>query len=121
LVFVAWIIYRSFLQTGAGEGSLVSSEGSMPIVVTVTDSGFEPSEVTVKAGGTITWVNESSVNIQVGSDDHPTHNVNRDITGGAFVLELAPGDSTSITVTQIGNWGYHDHLQPGKKGRVTIQ
>lgn len=95
-------------------------EAKESVTVTITDQGFEPQTVTVKSGGTITWTNNSSKNVQVGSAVHPTHEVNRELTGGKFVVDLNPGQSETVTVTKAGNWKYHNHLSPSQTGTVIV-
>ncbi|MDP2633056.1 MAG: cupredoxin domain-containing protein [Candidatus Curtissbacteria bacterium] len=89
--------------------------------VTITDSGMSPSTVTVKSGGKITWTNNTSKNVKVASDQHPTHTQNQEVSNGQFVLELAPGESATVTLTKTGTWGVHDHLNPSAKMKVIVE
>ena len=94
------------------------SKGS---TVTYSDSGFSPQSTTVKSGESITWVNDSSSTVQVGSANHPTHTINQQLTGDEFVIELAPGESETVQLTKTGNWGYHDHLKASMTGSITVE
>jgi len=98
------------------------SKGS---TVTYSDSGFSPQSTTVKSGESITWVNDSSSTVQVGSANHPTHTINQQLTGDEFVdefvIELAPGESETVQLTKAGNWGYHDHLKASMTGSITVE
>lgn len=91
------------------------------VKITLADSGFAPGQVTVKAGGKLTWVNNSAKKIQIGSDPHPTHTANSQLSNGQFVLEIAPGATATVTLTKKGTWGYHDHLNPGVRGKVVVE
>ncbi len=97
--------------------SQASGSGS---TITYTDSGFSPASLTVKSGESITWVNDSSSSVQVGSAIHPTHTVNQEITNNQFYVELAPGESAKVQLTKTGEWGYHDHLRPSMTGTITV-
>ena len=97
------------------------SQDAITITITVTDNGFSPAESTVKSGGKVTWTNNSSKSVQVASDPHPTHTANPELTNGQSVAELAPGASVTVTLTKTGTWGFHDHLNPGVRGKVTVQ
>lgn len=97
------------------------SDGQDEVAVTVSDSGFDLSEVTVKSGGKITWTNSSSSKVQVASDPHPIHTENKELTNGEFVADLAPGASVTVTVTKTGTWGYHDHLNAAQRGKVIVE
>lgn len=89
--------------------------------ITATVSGFEPTTVTVKSGEAITWVNKSTQTVSIGSDNHPTHTLDPDLTGGQFVIELAPSESKTVPVNVKGTHGYHNHLQPSQKGTVVVE
>ena len=125
LVFSGCSLYQNS-QTAGGENNTQekgspAGEVEGALTVRATEDGFEPSVVTVKSGEAITWVNETSRTVQVGSDAHPTHTVNPDLTGGEFVMEITPGESKTVTVTEVGTWGYHDHLATQKTGTVVVE
>lgn len=90
-------------------------------IVTITDSGMSPATVTVKSGGKLTWTNNSSKVVSIASDPHPTHTLNQEVSNGQFVLNLSPGASSTVTLTKVGNWGVHDHLNPSVKMKVIVQ
>lgn len=106
-------------QTGNQTESQEITEGAT--TVTFSDSGISPTSLEVKADEAVNWVNNSSKTVEIGSDNHPTHTLNQELTGGEFVLELAPGKSVSVTLTKKGGWGYHNHLSPGQKGTVIVE
>src|SRR5437868_6984243 len=61
-------------QNGTLNGSVdVGVNTPKTYEVTLTDSGFSPSDLTVKAGDTVTWKNQSSSAMWVASAMHPTH------------------------------------------------
>lgn len=91
------------------------------IVITATDAGFTPAQVTVKSGGKVAYTNNSSAKIQVASDPHPVHTANDELTEGDFVMEIAPGASATVTLTKTGTWGYHAHLNPGIRGKIVVE
>lgn len=99
-----------------------ATSGKSAATVTMTDAGFDPSTVTINAGESITWVNNSSKTVQVGSADHPTHTKNSSLTGGQFVIDLKAGESKTVSAgTNVGIWGYHNHLNPTVFGKVVIE
>lgn len=85
--------------------------------VTVDDSGFNPKTVTIKAGQSVTWQNNSGTTIDIASDPHPTHTILPDLRSNA----LANGKSYTFTFTKAGSFGYHDHLNTSMKGTVVVQ
>ena len=111
-------------QTGESSQQTTSEEGQTVeegVTVTYTDEGFSPASTTVASGDAITWKNDSSETVQVGSNTHPTHTINQEITGDEFTIALAPGESKTVTVTKAGSWGYHDHLKPSIVGTVVVE
>lgn len=102
------------------EESTPASQGEdskQTVTVRFTDSGFSPSSITVAAGDSITFLNESNRTVDPSSDPHPTHTINPELNVG----DLAPGASKTITVTKTGQWGMHDHLDPSEQLTVIVQ
>lgn len=127
LVLSACNLYKTS-STGNQTGTTQTAQEQQPAqtgesaaTITFSDAGVSPAEVTVKSGESITWTNNSSKKVQVASDNHPTHTINQELTNGQFTTELAPGGLVTVTLTKIGSWGYHDHLNPSVKGKVVMQ
>lgn len=106
------------LQTGTPLGGGVLG-GDVKSVVTIrrTDEGYEPKEVTVTVGDTVSFVNESSEFHWPASDVHPTHTIYADFDPRD---PIAPGATWSFVFTEIGEWVFHDHLRANLKGVVTV-
>jgi plastocyanin len=93
------------------------SSNSTETVITYTSSGFEPASVTVKSGGKLKITNNSSEPIEFASDPHPTHTLNPELN----TSDIEPNSSTTITVTKVGSWGYHNHYDPSKRGTIVVE
>ena len=115
-----------------GDGS--SNEGSetpQNVQVQITSSGFEPKTVTINSGDTVTWINEQENPSWPASAVHPTHTVypgsgiEKCSTSPDTIFDacsgLKEGESYSFTFTEIGSWGYHDHLRPNWTGKIIVQ
>lgn len=89
--------------------------------ITYADGNFSPACVTVKTGATITWVNKASQPIEVGTDPHPAHTGNREVSGGEFVLRVGGGSEATSTMTTVGSQSYHDHLRPDATGTIIVE
>lgn len=101
--------------------------------VNITDAGFNPSTLTIKAGETVKFVNsDSSTGHWPASAIHPTHTAypGSDIEkcGGEEAStifdackSLKNGESWSFTFTEKGEWSYHDHLSPGSTGKIIVE
>ncbi|HEY4506205.1 MAG TPA: hypothetical protein VJJ24_02060 [Candidatus Paceibacterota bacterium] len=97
--------------------------------VTYTDSGFSPSEITIKRGEKVTFVNSSTHQMWVASAMHPTHTTypGSDIklcgTTDVIFDECEgddPGESWSFPFNIVGSWGYHNHLSASHFGKVIV-
>lgn len=84
--------------------------------ITFTNNGFSPAELSVKKGTIVTIVNDSSVQVQFSSDDHPTHRLNE----GMNLPVLSPGQSDSFVAEEVGEWGFHDHIDDSLTGTITV-
>lgn len=87
-------------------------------VVKISSDGFAPQTITIKAGESVTWVNEDSVSHQVNSAVHPTHQVYPPLNK---VDLLKAGESKSLTFPDAGSFRYHDHLNPSSTGTVVVE
>lgn len=86
------------------------------VVITYTDRGFTPTDPMIKRGGTVTVRNTSSHDVQFSSDPHPAHTGEGELN----LKELAPGEAASFTVTRVGNFGFHNHLNPSESGTLMV-
>ena len=96
----------------------VNLDTSAATAVVINENGnFSPSEVKIKKGGTVTWVNKSQNPVWPASNPHPIHT---DYPGFDASRGLANGESYSFTFDKAGSWGYHNHLNPGMRGEVKV-
>ncbi len=110
------------------EDTVEETERSDTSVVTYTDAGFSPKTITIAEGDTVTFVNNSSRNMWVASNIHPTHNEypeesDGDCLGSSFdaCAGVSSGESWSFTFDRVGEWGYHNHLNPSRTGTVIVE
>src|SRR3990167_4711112 len=106
-------------QTG-GTGTATEQTETAPVsgnLITYTDGGFSPAQVSVKAGDTVTFKNDSATSVQVNSAPHPTHTQFPEVNIGA----IAPGESKSVKLTTAGTKKYHNHLSPGQNGTIVVE
>jgi len=88
------------------------------VVISITDTGFVPDQVTVDAGTTVTFVNNGQALHWPASDLHPTHQILPDFDAKRG---LSTGETYSYTFTQSGTWSMHDHLNPSSAGTITVK
>ena len=82
--------------------------------VTIVDSAFQPAELTVPVGTTITWVHEGRLTHTVTADDGSFNSGN-----------LGNGDTFSFTFSEAGSYPYYCrfHGSPGgigMTGTITV-
>jgi plastocyanin len=104
-------------QTNQSTSNQTDQDASVAVVITYGDNGFEPATATVKSGSKIQVVNNSQDELELASDPHPTHTINPELN----TEDIEPGSSKTITVTTTGEWGYHNHYNPSKRGTLTVE
>ncbi len=95
-----------------------SAANSQQTVIEYTGNGFVPKSITVKVNTTVTWVNKDSDDVWVASAPHPQHT---DLPGFDALKGYKTGESYSYTFTKVGNWKYHNHLNPSNFGAVIVE
>lgn len=94
-----------------------TSEETKKTTITLTPSGFEPANITVKPGETVVWVNQSGADSAINSSPHPVHTDYPPLNLGLF----SNGGNLSLTFTQPGTYKYHDHFNPQWFGSITVE
>lgn len=85
--------------------------------VILTETGFSPAKLTIKAGTKVTWSNRSGNGATVNSDPHPIHTGYQPLNLGSF----QNGETLSLTFDKPGTYGYHNHLNPSQKGTIVVE
>lgn len=101
-------------QTALGNGNASEAEH----VITYTDDGYEPAQITISVGETVEFINQSSANVWTASDPHPQHT---DLPEFDALRGQGSGESYSFTFTDPGEWGYHNHVRSFHTGVVIVQ
>lgn len=109
----------------------IPEESTGEKIITYTGNNYSPSTITIFTGETVTFVNKSTRDMWPASALHPTHTIypNSDIEKcGATEKEaifdacrgIPQGESWSFTFNEIGEWEYHDHLNPRSNGTIIV-
>ncbi|HEY4694792.1 MAG TPA: hypothetical protein VIH52_02400 [Candidatus Nanoarchaeia archaeon] len=96
---------------------VINPFSSGEVTVHISKSGFSPQEVTPKKGQTVRWVNDDQTLHWPASNPHPTHELYLGFDPGE---PISPGGEWSFKFNNLGEWRYHDHLQPDKFGLVKV-
>jgi plastocyanin len=102
----------SLLATACGGSATktTNSGAAMAATVKIVNFTFDPMAVTVKVGGTVTWVQVDAVGHSVQSDD------NAWVTSAV----LMPGQTFAHTFTKTGTYGYICGVHTYMTGTVTV-
>ena len=101
-----------------GENNVISSAAHKTFTVAMSTDGLHPDYLQIPEGGTVRFLNTDQQPRWPASDPHPTHEI---LNGFDPRRGLFPGDSFEFTFSQPGEWRYHDHLSPHRKGTILVQ
>ena len=104
-------------------------------IITYTDSGYSPKEITISKGDTVVFKNESSRKIWPASAAHPTHTIypesniqkcfDNDTENDRIIFDacrsLEIGEEWSFTFNEVGSWVYHNHLRFSHTGKIIVE
>jgi len=77
--------------------------------VSIDNFAFNPSELTVSAGTTVTWTNNQQVTHTITFDD------------GSLNQQIASGATVQKTFSTAGTYTYHCSIHPSMKGTIIVQ
>ncbi len=107
--------------------TVTPARGEVAVTISYVDDGYVPSEVTIRKGQAVRWVNDASGDMWPASAVHPTHSLYPgknadDCLGSSFdaCQGLPRGSSWDYTFTHVGEWRFHDHIRPSKTGVVNV-
>ena len=78
--------------------------------VTIADFAFDPGDLTVSVGDTVTWTNDDGTEHTVTSDDDAFDS--GDISGG---------DTFEQTFDEAGEFAYHCSIHSQMSGTITVE
>ena len=88
------------------ETTTVVASGSKQVVI--ENSQFMPTDLEIKAGTIVEWINKDSV-------DHTVT-----LENGDFDAELIVGATTTVTFNEVGEYRYFCQFHPGMQGSVIV-
>ena len=107
-VIVISLVILSLLVLGAGCQEQPVPPTGQTYTVEIKDSSFNPQNLTIKAGDTVTWTNNDSV----------LHDIT--IDNGLFDHDLNPGESYSWTFNETGTYDYHCDIHVSMIGKIIV-
>lgn len=88
------------------------------IVVVYTDEGFSPATMNIALGTKVTFENKSSKAFWPASGPHPEHTNYPEFDPKKAIPS---GESYNFVFEKAGEWGFHDHLNSKKFGKITVE
>ena len=86
-------------------------------VITLTGTGFEPQELTIKKGQRVVFRTTRNMSFWPASNLHPTHSLYSEFDPKHSIDK---DDTWSFIFNKVGEWRYHDHLRPNFTGRIVV-
>jgi plastocyanin len=114
VVVMALVVAGSALLVAACGGGKDNSDdpvtlGGMNETVVMDNMQFEPGNLQVPVGATITFTNRDSATHDAQADDESWETEN-----------LENGDSEAVTFDTAGDWLYKCTIHPAMKARITV-
>lgn len=100
--------------------------------IEITSAGFNPKELTIKQGDTVTWINKDANGHWPASAKHPTH----EVYPGSGIGKCGTAEQSKILdacqdikqdgswifiFNEKGTWAYHDHSNPTLFGKIIVE
>jgi len=124
IIILALIVGGGIYYSRQGNVSIFNNSGNFPQVsneknlIIYTDSGFSPKSINIKVGDTVMFRNDSSRGMWVASAPHPVHT---DYPAFDAKKVFGKGEAYSFTFDKVGNWKFHNHMNPLDFGSVTVE
>lgn len=103
-------------QTSVTPASSPSSSSKV-WTITYTKNGTDITNLTIKVGDTVIFINQDGLPHWPASDPHPIHTI---CPGFDALRSLAKGESYSYAFKIVKTCPFHDHLNPSVRGRIII-
>ena len=104
--------------TSTPTATATQASNGKTVTITTDSSGsfaFIPATLTIKAGTTVTWTNNTAVGHTVTSDD------GKSFDSGMANPIAAQGGTFSFTFTKAGTFAYHCEIHPFMKATIIVQ
>ncbi len=86
--------------------------------IVLSEKGFTPKEITIRQGDTVRFKTTRGKPFWPASNLHPSHLLYSEFDPKEPV---EPDSSWSFRFDKKGVWGFHDHLFPYYRGKITVQ
>ncbi len=104
-------------EDSGSKKDIIQEEGLVKVekIVSITDTGFVPENITVSVGTEVVFVNNGQGMHWPVFDSYPS------MSGFDTGHGLYTGEKRSFVFTEKGEWGYRDGLTESLKGMVIVE
>jgi plastocyanin len=88
------------------------------VTIALTETGFEPQDVRIRVGDSVTFVATIGKQFWPASNLHPDHSIYPDFDPKR---PLRPDESWTFVFEKAGEWRYHDHLRSYFVGTIYVE
>ena len=108
---VRWVVIVALLLVASSVVAADKKDDDDKKTVHIKDLKYEPKELKIKAGETVTWVNDDDKDHTIVSDD------------GSFDSSdnLSRGEKYKFTFKKKGKYAYHCKYHPREKGVIIVE
>ena len=105
--------------TNTGETEVNSDNETTPEVhsIEMSETSFTPSDLTIRQGETVRFINKGSTDMWPASAFHPTHEV---CPGFDALRAIKQGETYSYTFNEVKDCPFHDHLNLSLRGKISV-
>ncbi|HYV33692.1 MAG TPA: hypothetical protein VE973_02495, partial [Candidatus Limnocylindria bacterium] len=101
----------------SGDGSPDGGADIQVVEINYDGTSFKPASVNIKSGDYVVFKNIGSVDMWPASNPHPSHT---DYLGFDAKKPMGFGEKYKFQFTKVGNWGFHNHLNPSQGGVINV-
>jgi len=108
------------IEADEGVDMIVEGEDNdvVEALVSYIGEGFDPEILgPITVGTTVRFFNESSSEVWVASDNHPTHQVLPEFDS---LAGIGTNEFYEFTFDEVGEWTYHNHLNSSQTGTIQV-
>jgi len=118
LVLIGFLLVVSSLVFLFIQEKNVSPGASLPpAIILLNEDGFQPNEITILKGQSVTFQTTRGKIFWPASDPHPAHDV---VPTFDPLLPIEPNETWTYTFDEVGSFKFHDHLAPSYRGVVHV-
>ncbi len=117
VLVIAALVYQYSSLPAKVDGTLEPTATDGDYVITLTEDGFVPDELTLRVGDTVVFNTTTGNMFWPASNLHPSHLIYPEFDPQGPVQ---PDDTWGFTFTEAGEWKFHDHLAPYFTGVLTV-